>query len=84
MSKKGSTVENEVLQDVKVEPPRSKRRESSESPYEKRVRSKSKTSNRSSDFVYVNNAYVGSLNSVNEPRVQAPPTRYVYDYIIFI
>ncbi|XP_075991833.1 uncharacterized protein LOC142987149 [Anticarsia gemmatalis] len=54
------------LQDVRVEVPSEE--------YERKLRRKSKQ--RSSEFVYVNNAYVGSLTSVNEP-VQEPPTSVI-------
>ncbi|CAH2065782.1 unnamed protein product, partial [Iphiclides podalirius] len=36
-----------------------------------------KTSERNPDFVYVNPAYVGSLNSVSDARVQQPPTSVI-------
>ncbi|CAB3231551.1 unnamed protein product [Arctia plantaginis] len=62
------------LQAVKVEVPgRHDRAVDPDRPKTKKKSSKP----RSSEFVYVNNAYVGSLSSVNDVRTQAPPTSVV-------
>ncbi|XP_022820483.1 uncharacterized protein LOC111352284 [Spodoptera litura] len=58
------------------DPTRHKQRRNTHSagPYEGTTKGKPKTSSKSTDYVYVNNAYVGSLNSVNEGRCQQPIT----------
>lgn len=45
--------------------------------YEGTMKGKPKVANKPTEYVYVNNAYVGSLNSVNEGRRQQPLQRFV-------
>ncbi|CAH0700918.1 unnamed protein product [Spodoptera exigua] len=54
------------------DPTRNKQRRNTHSagPYEGTMKGTPKVSSKSTDYVYVNNAYVGSLNSVNEGRRQ--------------
>lgn len=67
------------LQDVKVEVPGNHGRPVD--PNKPRTKKKT-TKPRGSEFVYVNNAYVGSMSSVNEVRTQAPPpTRFVFQFL---
>lgn len=52
-----------------------------------RKREKSKASSRSSDFVYDNKAYVGSVNNLAEARndrICEPPTRFVQTWLILL
>ncbi|CAF4872004.1 unnamed protein product [Pieris macdunnoughi] len=38
---------------------------------------KNRSKSRSVDFVYVNSAYVGSVNDVNQSRLEPPPTTVI-------
>ncbi|CAH0603551.1 unnamed protein product [Chrysodeixis includens] len=71
----------EDLSDVKVEVIKVKeRRVTHPGEYEREDRVEKvhrKVTSRSNDFVYVNSAYVGSLNSVNEGRTYERPTSVI-------
>ncbi|XP_013161279.1 PREDICTED: uncharacterized protein LOC106113094 [Papilio xuthus] len=71
MSKTSITNPETSLQDVRVHNMRHSR---DFTRYEKRGTPKVSSS---SDFVYVNSAYVGSVNSINSVRVTEPPTSVI-------
>uniref|UniRef100_A0A2A4K7H4 Uncharacterized protein n=1 Tax=Heliothis virescens TaxID=7102 RepID=A0A2A4K7H4_HELVI len=81
MSEKDIARREAELSDIRVEAVRNKQRRNThtavstvDSAYEGRTKGLPKVSSRSNDFVYVNRAYVGSLNSVNEPGIHQPIT----------
>lgn len=85
MSEKELARREAELSDIRVEAVRNQQRRNThaavptvDSAYEGRTKGLPKVSSRSNEFVYVNRAYVGSLNSVNEPRgAHEPITGYV-------